>query len=102
MAANTMIFLAFISVLLMGRCQNRFSISFLVFDVTAFEFVYFGGRKAHSYIVTAFHVPSGHPETMKRRVGWAKRSEAHRNFRASNSCLIEISSRSSPRLRVSA
>jgi hypothetical protein len=29
---------------------------------------------------TAFHVPSGHPGTMKRRVGWAKRSAAHRNF----------------------
>jgi hypothetical protein len=64
----------------MGRCQNRFSISFLVFDVTAFEFVYFGGRKAHSYIVTAFYVPSGHPETIKRPVGWVERSEAHQNF----------------------
>ncbi len=63
-----MIFLAFISALLVGRCQNRFSISFLVFDVTAFELVYFGGRKAQSHIVTAFHVPSGHPETMKKRL----------------------------------
>jgi hypothetical protein len=25
---------------------------------------------------TAFHVPLGHPETMKRRVGWAKRQRS--------------------------
>ena len=50
MDANTMIFLAFISVLLMGRIQSRVSISFSGFDVTAFEFVYFGGRKVHGAV----------------------------------------------------
>ena len=30
--------------------------------------------------MAAFHVPSGHPETMKRAVGWANRSAAHQVF----------------------
>ena len=29
---------------------------------------------------TAFHVPSGHPETMKRPVGWVQRSATHQFF----------------------
>ena len=28
----------------------------------------------------AFHVPSGHPETMKRLVGWVQRSATHQFF----------------------
>ena len=29
---------------------------------------------------TAFHVPKGHPETMKRPIGWVERSATHQVF----------------------
>jgi hypothetical protein len=33
-----------------------------------------------SHFEAVFHVPSGHPETMKRPVGWVERSATHQSF----------------------